>query len=503
MIVLDGYSANAALLFMAVALPFIGGVLLPFFHRHAELRDAISITVSLALCVLVTQLVDVYVDGGRPKLALWELFPGFSLVLSLRPLGVLFAATAAFLWVATTFYAIGYMRKNKEHGQTRFFTCFSLSIAMTMGIALSDNLFTLFIFYEMLTLLTYPLVVHHGDKSAVHGARKYLLTLLGTSLGLLLPALLVVQHVTGTLDFARGGILADTLTPVQTGLLLAMFAFGIGKAALMPVHRWLPAAMVAPTPVSALLHAVAVVKAGVFSIVMVIIYIFGYDTLRFQTEQDWMAGTWLKYVAAFTIIVASLTALRLDNLKQRLAYSTVSQLSYVILGAALLAPLSIAGAMLHIVAHAFGKITLFFAAGAIYTASKKKFVSELDGIGRAMPWTMLAFTVGALSIIGIPPAIGFVSKWYILLGAMQAKDYVVLVVIIASSLLNAAYLLPIIHRAFFREPKEAIVHGEAPKPMVAAMAVTAGMTIVLFFFARDILSIASESLSAWEPLHLP
>ena len=289
MIVLDGYTENAALLLLTVGLPVFGALMLPFFHRHAELRDAVSITVSLALCIVVSQLVDVYTGGGRPRLHLWEFFPGFSLVLSLRPLGVLFAATAAFLWVATTFYSIGYMRKNKEHGQTRFFTCFALSIAMTMGIALADNLFTLFIFYELLTLITYPLVVHHGDAKSVKGARKYLLTLLGTSLGLFLPAILVVQHVTGTLDFARGGILGISCRHGRPECCWRCSPSASPKPALMPVHRWLPAAMVAPTPVSALLHAVAVVKAGVFSIVTIILYIFGYDNLRLLTEQE-MAG---------------------------------------------------------------------------------------------------------------------------------------------------------------------------------------------------------------------
>lgn len=503
MMLLESFSNNSVLLVMVLALPLLGALLLPFFSRHANLRDAVSLAISLSLLVVVTQLIDIYREDGAPKVQLWEFFPGFSLTLALRPLGIIFATIASSLWVVTTVYAIGYMRKNQEQGQTRFFVCFALSITATMGIAFADNLFALFIFYEMLTLLTYPLVVHHGDKASVRGARSYVTTLMFTSLAFFLPAILIVWNITGSLDFARNGFLGNTFTPLQSGLLLALFVFGTAKAALMPVHRWLPAAMVAPTPVSALLHAVAVVKAGVFTIITVILYVFGFDNLRGLIEQDWRAGEWLQYVAGFTLLVASLTALRRDHLKQRLAYSTISQLAYVILGAAILAPLSLAGAILHIVAHAFSKITLFFAAGAIYTTSHKTHVSELDGIGKAMPWTMTAFTIAALSLIGIPPTIGFLSKWYILLGAMTTAHYGVLAVLVISTLLNAAYLLPIIHSAFFKKPAEAITHGEAPLPMVAAMVFTASACVVLFFSSSWILSIAAETLSVWEPLHLP
>jgi multicomponent Na+:H+ antiporter subunit D len=503
MMLLDGYTENAVLLVMAIVLPLLGALLLPFFARHAELRDAVSITVSLALCVLLAQLLDIIFEGERPRIQLWELFPGFSVALALRPLGALFAATAGFLWAATTFYSIGYMRKNKERHQINFYRYFALSMSATMGIAFSDNLFTLFIFYELLTLLTYPLVVHKGDKASVHGARKYIMILLFGSLALFLPAILLVYHITGTLNFTRGGIIEDSLLPWQTGLLLAMFVFGIAKGALMPMHRWLPSAMVAPAPVSALLHAVAVVKAGVFSIVMVILYIFGYDWLHLSSAEDWRTSDWLRYTAGFTIVIASLTALRHDHLKQRLAYSTIAQLGYITLGAALLAPLSIAGAILHIVAHAFGKISLFFAAGAIYTSTGKNYVSELDGIGRVMPWTMAAFTLGALSVIGIPPTIGFLSKWYILLGAATVGDYLALSVMAVSSLLSAAYLLPIIHRAFFKPPLELQTYGEAPRSMVVAMLVTSGMCLGLTCFAGDILHLAGETVNAWEPLHLP
>ena len=369
------------------------------------------------------------------------------------------------------------MRGNDEKHQTRFYVCFALAIAAALGIAFAANVFTLFVFYELLTLITYPLVTHHGTDKAKKGGRTYLGLLVGTSVLFLLPALVFTWYVAGTTDFRPGGILAGKLEGLALAGLLALYMFGLGKAALMPFHRWLPAAMVAPTPVSALLHAVAVVKAGVFSVVKVVVYVFGLDSLA-------GGAGWLVAVAGFTIVAASLVALNADNLKRRLAYSTISQLSYVVLAAALLAPLSVVGAALHIAAHALGKITLFFAAGAIYTAAHKTEVSQLDGIGRQMPWTMGAFAVGALSMIGLPPAAGFVSKWYMLSGAMASAHWPAVAVIVASTLLNAGYFLPILWRAFFRPVSAADAqhpHGEAPLPMVIALTLTAAGTLALFF----------------------
>jgi multicomponent Na+:H+ antiporter subunit D len=294
--------------------------------------------------------------------------------------------------------------------------------------------------------------------------------------------------VASTTDFRVGGILAGHLAGPGLIGLLALFMFGIGKAALMPFHRWLPAAMVAPTPVSALLHAVAVVKAGVFTVVKILVYVFGIGTLAGAT--DWLIG-----VAGFTILAASVVALRADNLKRRLAYSTVSQLSYVVMAAALLAPLSVLGAVFHIAAHALGKITLFFAAGSIYTAAHKTEISQLDGIGRRMPWTMAAFAIGALSMIGLPPAAGFVSKWYMLSGAMAGAHWLAVAVIVGSTLLNAGYFLPILHRAFFRAPSAedaAHPHGEAPLPMVIALTLTAAGTVALFFLPDVPLALAQQ-----------
>jgi len=317
----------------------------------------------------------------------------------------------------------------------------------------------------------------------------YLGILLLTSVVFLLPAVIATYFMTGTLDFQPGGIFDPLMSTGLFGVMSVLFVYGVGKAAVMPVHRWLPAAMVAPTPVSALLHAVAVVKAGVFTIVKVIVYVFGIDL--FAT-----AGTtsWVVYVAGFTVITASVIALNQDNLKRRLAYSTISQLSYVVLAAAMATPLAIMGATLHIAAHALGKITLFFAAGSIYTAAHKTEISQLNGIGKRMPITMIAFAIGALGMIGVPPTAGFLGKWYILSSAMETVDVFVLLVIFASTLLNTAYFIPIVYNAFAK--KEDVPphheHGEAPWPVVLALSLTATGSVALFFFPDVPLALAQQ-----------
>ncbi|NBR40762.1 MAG: monovalent cation/H+ antiporter subunit D family protein, partial [Alphaproteobacteria bacterium] len=348
--------------------------------------------------------------------------------------------------------------------------------------------FTLFLFYELLTLSTYPLVTHKGDQATIKSARIYLGILMGTSITLFLPAVIWVSMINGG-EFTLGGTLQGKVDGPTAGLLLALFTFGIGKAAVMPIHRWLPAAMVAPTPVSALLHAVAVVKAGVFSITKIILYIFGADWLfSLNTTQ------WLVWISAFTIISASIVALRQTNLKRLLAYSTIGQLSYVVMATAILKPMAEIGAALHMVAHAFGKITLFFAAGAIYVASKKIDITELAGIAKRMPITMTAFTIGALSMIGVPPTGGFVSKWYILAGAFQADNFLAIFTIITSTALNAAYFLPIIYVAWFMPetvaPKKE--HGEAPQAMVIALSITALLALGFFFYNAPVLDLERQ-----------
>ena len=482
---------------LALLVPAGGAALIALAGRAPNLRETLTMTTAVALLGCVLTLLPAVGGGARPALTLLEVLPGLRIAFTVEPLGTLFALTASGLWIVNSLYSIGYMRANGEANQTRFYVCFALALAATMGIAFAGNLFTLFVFYELLTLVTYPLVAHHGTAEARRGGLVYLAILMGTSIVLLLPAVVYVWHVAGTTDFVAGGILAGKLGPAALAGLLVLCMFGIGKAALMPVHRWLPAAMVAPTPVSALLHAVAVVKAGVFSVVKVIVYVFGVDTLA-EAGLGFDGVGWLVWVAGFTIVAASVVALSADNLKRRLAYSTVSQLSYVVMAAAVLAPLSLVGAMLHIAAHAVGKITLFFAAGAIYTAAHKTEVSQLDGIGRRMPWTMGAFTIGALSMIGLPPAVGFVSKWYMLSGAMAAQQWPAVAVIVASTLLNAGYFLPIVYRSFFVAPAadgHERRHGEAPLPMVVALCATAAATLLLFFVPDVPLALARRTLT--------
>ena len=474
------------------AIPVAAAALVGLVGRWPNVREAVTLVAAgLLLLLVLAVLLPLALSGGRPELTLVEIMPGLSLRFRLEPLGMIFAAVAALLWPINSLYSIGYMRGNGEDHQTRFYLFFALALAAAMGVALAGNLLTLFVFYEALTLSTYPLVTHRGTADAVRAGRVYLGILLATSIGLLLLAIAWTWAIAGTTEFTPGGILAGRLSGPAVGLLLFLYMFGIGKAALMPVHRWLPAAMVAPTPVSALLHAVAVVKAGVFAVVKVILYVFGLDLLREEPSAHWLV-----YVAGFTVIAASVIALRTlqqgGNLKRMLAYSTVSQLSYVVLAAAVLAPLSAVGAAFHIAAHAFGKITLFFAAGSIYTAARRTEIHELSGIGRRMPWTMGAFAIGALSMIGLPPAAGFVSKWYMLIGAFDAPRMAAVAVLVVSTLLNAAYFVPIVYAAFFGPaPASAGAaatghdHGEAPWPLLVATTSTAALT-VLFFFWPDL-----------------
>ena len=472
-------------LYWALAIPLAGAVLIALLGRWPNVREAVTLATGVALFWFVASLLPHVLAGATPEVLMVQLLPGgLSLVLRLEPLGMLFALVASGLWIVTSLYSIGYMRGHAEAHQTRFYVCFAVSICAAMGVALAGNLLTLFLFYEVLTLSTYPLVSHHGTPKAMKGARTYLGILVSTSVAFLLLAVAWTWVLAGTLDFRVGGILAGRASDGVLLVLLALFVFGTGKAALMPVHRWLPAAMVAPTPVSALLHAVAVVKAGVFTIMKVVIYIFGLDLLSATG-----ISVWLMYAAGFTVIAGSLVAMAQDNLKRRLAYSTVSQLSYIVLGAALANAWGVVGGSMHILMHAFGKITLFFCAGAIYVAAHKTEISDMRGLGRAMPITMVAFLIGALSVIGVPPLGGSWSKWYLALGALDAGQIVFVAILMVSSLLNIAYLVPIPIRAFFSKPADGSDpprFNEAPAFCVAALSFTAVGCIVLFFLADDV-----------------
>jgi len=469
---------GGVLILLALATPLAGAVGIAVTGGSPNQRETVTLVTACSLFAIVLSILHAGLGGAWPALSLAEPVRGLPIAFAVEPLGMIFALVASGLWIVNSIYSIGYMRGNDEPHQTRFYVCFALALASTIGIAFAGNLLTLFIFYEALTLTTYPLVTHHGDQASKRAGRTYLGLLVGTSIGLLLFAILATWSLVGDASFRPGGILAGKVDLAVGSFLLVLFMFGVGKAALMPFHRWLPAAMVAPTPVSALLHAVAVVKAGVFCVVKIAVYVFGLDYLAVLPASDLIFA-----VACITLLGASMIALRQDNLKRRLAYSTVSQLSYVVMATFVLAPISVMAAALHIAAHAFGKITLFFAAGSIYTATHKTEVSQLAGIGRRMPWTMGAFAIGALSMIGVPPAAGFVSKLYMLIGAIETRAWLAIAVIAASTLLNAAYYLPIVHAAFFKPPPaDAEPHGEAPFPMVLAVTITAALTVAFFLF---------------------
>jgi multicomponent Na+:H+ antiporter subunit D len=477
--------------------------LIVLFRKEIFLREAVTFGAGIAKFAFVVAMLPIILDGKVIEYTFVEGIGGINVPILFRVdgLGMIFALVASSLWILTSIYAVGYMRGLQEHSQTRFFAFFALSLCATLGVAFSGNLLTLYLFYELLSLSTWPLVTHHQDKEARTGGRTYLSYLLGTSIAFAIPAIIFTYLKSGgDLSFAGDAILAQSDLGYWPGLILLLgFAFGFSKAGLMPFHSWLPGAMVAPTPVSALLHAVAVVKVGVFCILRVVTGVFGVVLLG-----KLGINLVLCWVAAFTVIVSSLIALSQDNLKRRLAFSTIGQLSYIVLGAALLTQLSITGSVLHIAAHAVGKITLFFCAGAIYVATGKKYVSELAGLGRTMPITMGAFFVGSLGVIGLPPSLGFISKFHLVVGAADAGQMALLVVFLISTILNAAYFLPIAWQAFF--PKAGTVPAEldrpftwsgvreAPMACVIPLAVTAFLSTALFFCSGFLLELARRFL---------
>lgn len=470
------------LIYAALGLPLLTAAGIFLTGRIPNLRESVTVVGAAALFGVAILLAMGVANGDPAELVLGDAAPGLTFAFKLEPLGALFGLVASGLWIVNSFYSIGYMRGNRERNQTRFYICFAIALFGAMGVAMAGNLFTLFVFYEVLTLSTYPLVAHKEDAAAQRGARIYLMTLLATSIGLFLVAVIGTWTVAGgTSDFVEGGLLAGKVGPGTASALLVLFAFGIGKAALMPVHFWLPNAMVAPTPVSALLHAVAVVKAGVFAILKVSIYIFGIDLLSATPATDWILG-----VACFTMVVASLIAMTKDNLKARLAYSTIGQLAYVTTGAMLANPAGFTGGSMQIAAHAMGKITLFMCAGAIYVATGKTNISDMRGLGRRMPWVFGAFLVASLSIIGLPPLAGSWPKLQLAIGAIEAERDWAAWSLVISSLLNIAYLLPIAILALMPpkgspEPAPYKRPEGAPVLTVVAPVLTAFGTLVLFF----------------------
>ena len=488
---------------LAIFVSAIGALFILFNGKKPNVRESCSIIAGVLKLVLVLSMVpDVIYDKTIISYSLFNLLPGIDIAFRVDAFGLLFAMGASMLWIATSIYSIGYMRSNNESNQTRYYACFAVALSCTIGVAFSANLFTMFLFYEGLTIITYPLVAHKGTDEAKHGARKYIIYLLGAAKVFLVAAIILTYNLAGTLEFSKSGIFPAGIQSAHPELLymiFVLFFFGFAKCAIMPFHGWLPAAMVAPTPVSALLHAVAVVKTGVFAVLRIIIFIFG-SNLMMDIGVDVFVITF----ASFTIIIASLLALSRDNLKARLAFSTISQLSYIILGAALLAPSAMIGGIIHITNHAFAKITLFFCAGSIYISAHKTEISQLNGIGKRMPWTMAAFAIATLSMIGVPPVSGFITKWYLIIGSLERHSIAVLIVLLASSFLNAAYFIPILYRAFFKEENSEFVdqnseindpHDIKENPfLVIPLTFTALVSIILGIYPDFIVRIAKMVL---------
>ncbi len=470
-------------LLIALLIPLIGTLGVMFKGDNENVREGISSVSSILLLLVVGSMIPAVLHGKTLIFHMFTILPGVSVTLRADAMSMIFAIVASSLWTIAVFYSMGYMRGLNEHAQTRFNACFALSIFGAIGVAFSDNLFTMYLFYEIVSICTYPLVAHHQDEEGYNGARKYIIYLTTTAKAFLLPAMILIYVLTGTLDFAsniHGGVFPAGVNGTLVIMLYIFCILGFAKNGVMPFHHWLPGAMVAPTPVSALLHAVAVVKVGVFCTTRVMLYVFGTDTMH-----AFNLGIPTAYFVSFTVLVASIIALSKDNLKARLAYSTVSQLSYIILGVALLTNPGIQGGLIHIVNHAFAKITLFFCAGAIYVVTHKKNISEMEGLGKAMPWTFGAFGIASLTMIGAPPVAGFITKWDLLIGSVEAHQLGILLILIASTMLNAAYFAPITYKAFFgKRPVGEPFTGikEAPLSMLIPILIAATITILLGIF---------------------
>lgn len=480
---MDITTVSSAKLLIALLVPLIGTLGVMFMGKKENIREGVSSVASIILFLLVASMIPTVLSGKTLIFHMFTILPGVTVTLRADAMSMIFALVASSLWTIAVFYSMGYMRAHKEHAQTRFNACFALAIFGAIGVAFSDNLFTLYLFYEIVSICTYPLVAHHQDAEGYNGARKYIIYLTTTAKAFLLPALILIYVLTGTLDFAPNISTGIFPPDVNKGLVIMLYVFclfGFAKNGIMPFHHWLPGAMVAPTPVSALLHAVAVVKVGVFCTTRVMLYVFGVDTMHALN-----LGIPTAYFVGFTVIMASVLALSKNNLKERLAYSTISQLSYIIMGVALLTPAGIDGGLIHIVNHAFAKITLFFCAGAIYIAAHKKDISDMGGLGKTMPFTFGAFAIASLSMIGAPPVAGFVTKWSLLVGSIQAHQMGILLILIASTMLNVGYFAPVTIKAFFgKRPEGETYQGikEAPLSMLIPILIACTISVLLGIF---------------------
>ncbi|CCH48043.1 monovalent cation/H+ antiporter subunit D family protein [Pseudodesulfovibrio piezophilus] len=507
---MNGVTIESARILLPVVITLIAPLFVWLMRKDENKREAVSFIAAALTFVCMLSMAPAILKGEVWYCHVTTILPGLTIAFSADGLSMVFGLIAPFLWFFVTSYNIGYMRGLDEHAQTRYYICFAVAIFGAVGVALAANVFTLYLFYEIITVFTYPLVYHHEDEEAKVGARKYIVYLMGTSKLFLLPAMVLTYVLVGNLDFHLADIVNGMFSPQVVAehprlvaLTYWLFIFGVGKAALMPFHNWLPSAMVAPTPVSALLHAVAVVKAGVYCVCRIVLSVFGTKTAGLLTMSQVYIGApgsllgdlsiahGTAYIAGFTLVVASFIALTKDDIKARLAYSTVAQLSYIVVGVTMLADTAIQGGVMHIAHHAFSKITLFMGAGAIYVATHLKKISLMDGLGRRMPWTFGAFGIASLSMIGMPPVCGFVSKWYLINGTLDSGQWPILLLLLLSTALNAGYFVPILYRAFFKPaaPEANIEqYGEASKTMVIPLCITATISVFLGLYPQTFLN---------------
>ncbi|MDO8909974.1 MAG: proton-conducting transporter membrane subunit [Pseudohongiella sp.] len=482
---------TSALPVLIILSSLIPGLLIFATPEHARTRRTVLNLTGIVVKLILVGLMLRGVSQGLEFRFELNFLPLAPLVLHGDALSLQFITLSSILWLATTIYAIGYLEGSPL--RSRFFGYFSLCVSATVGLALAGNLVTFLLFYELLTLSTFPLVVHRGTPAALRAGRVYLAYTLGGG-ALLLMGIALLHALIATPDFVPGGYLLQHIDNYSLGFQVAfvLMIAGLGvKAALIPLHSWLPQAMVAPAPVSALLHAVAVVKAGAFGIIRVVYDVYGVEasTLLSLTQP-------LLWLAAATMIYASVRALQQQDIKRRLAFSTVSQVSYITLGVALAGPVAAVGAIVHLVHQGLMKVTLFFCAGNFAETLGIHKVQEMDGLGKRMPWTMAAFSVGALGMIGVPPIAGFISKMYLGMGALEVDQPWVVLVLAGSALLNAAYFLPLLYRGWFGKPpakgwKEDNFYGqrfETHWMLLIPALFTAVLSILVGVFAGSIFS---------------
>ncbi|MDP3013827.1 MAG: monovalent cation/H+ antiporter subunit D family protein, partial [Candidatus Subteraquimicrobiales bacterium] len=432
---------------LTVAFPFLMTLAIFIWGRvSAKLRNYLSILAAIGTFALSLTMVSGSLKGTIFVYKLMQIVPGIWFYFRVDQLGLVFAVTASLLWVLSVTYSVSYMED--EHAQRRYFCFLILCLTWTLGVALSGNLFTFFIFYELFSISTYPLIVHEESPEALAAGKKYMIYIL-IGAAFVLFSLVFTYVLAGDLTFNKAGLMSMEMGRDKLMVLFWTFVLGFGvKAAIMPMHGWVPDAHpIAPAPFIAILSGI-MVGMGCFGLMRSVFNIIGASIVK-----ELGTGLILAYIVCFTIIVSSLLALEQDNLKRRLAYSTIGQMGYVILGVALLVPYSVWGGILHVVNHAFMKGLLFLCAGTIIKKLGKKNVSEMRGIGQKLPVTMGVFTIAAFSMIGLPPLAGFTSKWFLCLGSIDAPHGIIFVIVLLiSSLLGAAYFLPIIYTAFFQKP---------------------------------------------------